>query len=107
MRACRSTSAIPTAHGSAAPTRTQTGCYASTSQKAPTSACTAPRRLQPWQPPSTPGPERRLIGKRLQRRLPSCFHQPTTTLLRRPLEFALHAAGSQQLGHAIGDVALG
>jgi IS30 family transposase len=54
---------------SAVPTRTQTVCYASTSQKAPISACTAPRRLRPWRPPSTHGLERRLIGKHLQRRL--------------------------------------
>ena len=40
---CKSTSAIRTAHGSAAPTRTPTGCCASTSPKALISACTAPR----------------------------------------------------------------
>ena len=37
-RACRCTSAIRTAHGSAAPTRTATGCCASTSRKASTSS---------------------------------------------------------------------
>src|SRR5216684_6573967 len=91
MRACRSTSAILTAHGSAALTRIPTGCYASTSQKAPISACTAPRRLEPWRPLSTPGPERRLIAKRLQRRLTSCFYRSTKTVLRRPFESALNA----------------
>jgi transposase InsO family protein len=73
-------------------TRTPTGCYASTSKKAPISACTAPRRFRPWRPPSTPGPERRSIGKRLQRRLTSCFYRPTKTVLRRPLESAQYAA---------------
>src|SRR4051795_3670798 len=33
-----------------------------------------------------PGPERRLIGEHLPRRLTSCFEQPTETVLRRPLE---------------------
>src|SRR6478736_6752845 len=87
--AYRSTSAILTAHGSAAPTRIQMGCCASTFPKAPTSACTAPRRLQPWQPPSTPVPERRLHGKHLPRHLISCFGRPTNIMLRRPLESAL------------------
>jgi transposase InsO family protein len=39
-------------------------------------------------PPSTPGPARRLIGKRPQRRLTSCFYRPTRTVLQRPLESA-------------------
>src|SRR6266851_5042803 len=92
MRACRSTSAILTAHGSAALTRTPTGCYASISRKAPISACTASRKLQQWPLLSTPGPERRLIGKRLQRRLTGCFYRSTKSVLRRPLESALAAA---------------
>src|SRR6476646_7994947 len=87
--AYRSTSAILTAHGSAAATRIPMGCCASTCPKAPTSACTAPRRLQPWQPPSTPVPERRLHGKHLPRHLISCFGRPTNIMLRRPLESAL------------------
>src|SRR5258705_4198706 len=91
MRACRSTSAILTAHGSAALTRTPTGCYASISRKAPISACTASRKLQQWPLLSTPGPERRLIGKRLQRRLTGCFYRSTKSVLRRPLESALAA----------------
>jgi IS30 family transposase len=37
--------------------------------KAPISACIAPTTLRPWRPPSTQGPERRLLGKRRQRRL--------------------------------------
>ena len=28
--------------------------------------------LRPWRPPSTQGPERRLLGKRRQRRLTNC-----------------------------------
>src|SRR3954454_21916824 len=36
-----------------------------------------------------PGPERRLIGEHLQRRLTSCFEQPTETVLPRPLESTL------------------
>src|SRR6476646_1466296 len=94
--AYRSTSAILTAHGSAAATRTPMGCCASTFPKAPTSACTAPRRLQPWQPPSTPVPERRLHGKHLPRRLISCFGRPTNIMLRRPLESAAVMNGSPQ-----------
>src|SRR3954451_7959105 len=90
--AYRSTSATLTAHGSAAPMRTPMGCCASTFPKAPTSACTAPRRLQPWRPPSTPAPERRLGGKHPQKRLTSCFNQTTKTVLRRPLESAQYAA---------------
>src|SRR5215469_8666254 len=41
-------------------------------QKAPISACIAPTTLRPWRPPSTQGPERRLLGKRRQRRLTNC-----------------------------------
>src|SRR5713101_3645545 len=92
MRACRSTSAILTAHGSAALTRTPTGCYASISRKAPISACTASRKLQQWPLLSTPSPERRSIGKRLQRRLTSCFYRSTKTVLRRPFESAQYAS---------------
>src|SRR6476659_1060435 len=100
--AYRSTSAILTAHGSAAPTRIPMGCCASTCPKAPTSACTAPRRLQPWQPPSTPVPERRLHGKHLPRHLISCFGRPTNIMLRRPLESAKPAAavGRDRIGRA-------
>src|SRR6478735_9649673 len=86
--AYRSTSAILTAHGSAAATRTPMGCCASTSRKAPISAHTAPRRLQPWRPPSTPDRERRLPGKHQPRRLNSYFGQRTNIMLRRPLESA-------------------
>jgi hypothetical protein len=48
----------------------------------------APTRLQPWQLPSTPGRERRSIGRHLQKCLTSCFYRPTKMLLRRPLESA-------------------
>src|ERR1700690_3099527 len=91
MRACESISAILTAHGNAAPTRTPTDCCASTSPKGPISACTAPTRLQPWPPPSTRGPERRLIGRHPQRRLTGFSYQPTKIVLRRPFESALQA----------------
>src|SRR5438874_643897 len=48
----------------------------------------APTKLQPWPPPSTRGPERRLIGRRPQRRLTSFSYQPTKTALRQPHESA-------------------
>src|SRR4051795_12603748 len=64
------------------------GCCASISRKAPISARTVPKRLRPWRPPSTPGPERRLLGKHPQKHLTSCFNQTTKTVLRRPLESA-------------------
>src|SRR3954451_21772678 len=68
------------------------GCCASTSRKAPISARAVPTRLRPWRPPSTPGPERRLLGKHPQRRLTSCFNQTTKTALRRPLESAQYTS---------------
>src|SRR5258708_20566004 len=86
MQACGSISAILTAHGNAAPTRTLTDCCASTSPKGPISAFTAPTKLQPWPPPSTRGHERHLIGRRPQKRLTSFSYQPTHTALRRPLD---------------------
>src|SRR4029077_12246014 len=92
MRACGSISAILTAHGNAAPTRTLTDCCASTSPKGPISACTAPTRLQPWPPPSTRGPERRLIGSDRPRRLAGFSYQPTKIVLRRPLESAQYVS---------------
>src|SRR5215471_12041499 len=76
MLASRSISAILTAHGSAAPTRTPTDCCASIFQKAPISAGIAPMTLRPWRPPSTQVPERRLLGKRRQRRLTNCLYRP-------------------------------
>jgi IS30 family transposase len=65
------TSAIHIAHGSVAPTRTPTGCCASTFRKALISARTAPRNSSPWRPPSMPGRERRWVGKRPPKRLTS------------------------------------
>ena len=41
----------PHSPGNAAPTRTLMDCCASTSPKAPISACTTPTRLPPWRPP--------------------------------------------------------
>src|SRR5271170_1970117 len=92
MRACRFTSVIRKARGSAAPTRTPTDCCDSTSRKAPTSACIAPRRSSPWPRPSMPGPERRSTGKRPQRRLTSGFLRPTNTVLRRSFESAQYCS---------------
>src|SRR3954469_20675971 len=86
MLVFRSTSAIPTAPGSATRTRTPTGCCASTSQRAPTSARTARTTLQPWRLPSTAGLARPLAGKHLPRRLTGSSDQPKRAMLRRPLE---------------------
>src|SRR4051794_6040199 len=78
------------------------GCCASTSRKAPISARTVPKRLRPWRPPSTPGPERRLLGKHPQKRLTSCFNQTTKPVLRRPFEPALAPlVGIKNLGFTI------
>ena len=54
-----STSATRTARGSAAPTRTPTGCCASTSPRAPTSASTRAMTSTPSPPRSTAAPARR------------------------------------------------
>src|SRR4051812_11255280 len=43
-----------------------------------------------------PGPERRLIGEHLQRRLTSCFEQPTETVLPRPLESTVYASVAER-----------
>src|ERR1700690_904447 len=104
MRACESISAILTAHGNGAPTRTLTDCCASISPKGPISACTAPTRLQPWPPPSTRGPERRLIGRHPQRRLTGFSYQPTKIVLRRPLESAGHAIDEMLLLRVAADI---
>src|SRR5215204_1139159 len=99
MHACgstlvfRSTSATLTAPGSAARTRTPTGCCASTFRRAPTSACTAPRTLRPWRSPSTPGRERPLAGEHLPRLWTSSSDPVTQAVLRRPLESAQYASG--------------
>ena len=68
----------PAAPGSGAPTRTPTGCCASTSRSGPTSRSTARPTSTPWRLASTPGPARRWSTRR--RRL--CWPQS----LRRPLE---------------------
>src|SRR5580693_4633583 len=103
-RACESISAILTAHGNAAPTRTLTDCCASTSPKGPISACTAPTRLQPWPSPSTRGPERRLIGRHPQRRLTGFSYQPTKIVLRRPLESAFDLLVGQRRRRPVADL---
>src|SRR4051812_39249326 len=85
MLVFRSTSAIPTAPGSAARTRTPTGCCGSTFQRAPTSACTAPRTLHPWLRPSMSGHAKPWAGEHRPSPLTSCRDR-RTQLLRRPLE---------------------
>ena len=61
-RSRRSTSATRRARGSAAPTRTPTGCCASISPRAPTSPATAPTTSPPSPPRSTAGRARRSAG---------------------------------------------
>src|SRR3954447_6096828 len=92
MPACRSTSAIRTAHGNAPPTRTPTGCCASTSRKVPTSPLTKPRISLPWRPPSMHDPAKPSIGKLRPRRLTYCSRSTTNNQLRRPLDPAQHAS---------------
>ena len=58
----QSTSATRTAPGSAAPTRTPTGCCASTSPRAPTSPATAPTTWPPSPTSSTAARARRSAG---------------------------------------------
>src|SRR3954464_3855868 len=82
----RSTSAIPTAPGSAARTRTPMGCCVSTFQRALISACTAPRTLPPWRSPSPAGPERPWAGEHRPRLWTSSSDQLIQAVLRRPLE---------------------
>ena len=60
--ACRCTSATRRAHGSAAPTRTPTGCCASTSREAPIFTVTAPRTSRRSPRHSTAGHERHSAG---------------------------------------------
>src|SRR4051812_18194082 len=88
----RSTSVTLTAPGSAARTRTPTGCCASTFPREPTSACMMPIPWQPSRSPSTPGPAKLLAGKRLPRPWTNSS-EPSIKgsrqrLLRRPLESA-------------------
>ena len=52
-------------------------------------ASTISRERGATPPPSTRGPERRLIGRHPQRLLTSFSYQPTKIVLRRPLESAL------------------
>src|SRR3954463_14840089 len=90
--ACKSTSAIRTAHGNAPPTRTPTGCCASTSRKVPTSALMGPRISPPWRPPLMHDPAKPSIGKLRPRRLTYCSRSTTNNQLRRPLDSAQYAA---------------
>src|SRR4051794_36081314 len=66
--------------------RTPMGCCASTFQRAPTSARTAPKTLRPWRSPSTAGRERPLAGGHRPRLWTSSFDRVTEAVLRRPLE---------------------
>src|SRR4051812_22109470 len=65
------------------------GCCASTFQRAPTSARTAPKTLRPWRSPSTAGRERPLAGGHRPRLWTSSFDRVTEAVLRRPLESTL------------------
>src|SRR5215213_7256152 len=94
--ACKSTSAIPTAPGSAARMRTPTGCCVSTFRRAPTSACTAPTTSRPWRLLSTAGRERPLAGKHRPRLWTSSSDPVTQAVLRRPLESTQYASGPYQ-----------
>ena len=88
---CRCTSAIHTAHGSAARTRTPTGCCGSTSPKGTDLARTARMTSRPWLRRSTQGRARRSAGERQPKLLMRCCDQ-RRQVLRRPLESALDAA---------------
>src|SRR5215204_975111 len=72
--------------------RTPTGCCASTSRRAPTSACTAPTTLQPWRLLSTAGLARRSAGEHLPRRVTGSYDQPKQAMLRRLLESAQYCS---------------
>src|SRR5688572_14562097 len=81
-----STSATPTAPGNAAPTRTPTACYASTSRKAPTCHGSPKPTSTPSPTNSTDAPAKPSTG-----RLPP---RNSTSSLHPPLETALTPSGS-------------
>ncbi len=76
--ASRSTSPTRRAPGSAARTRTPTGCSASTSRKAPTSRAGAPRRSKPSLPRSTADPARPSAGGHPPKPSTNTYAQPTS-----------------------------
>ena len=71
----RSTSATRTVHGSAARTRTPTGCCASVSQRERTSARTVRTTSRRWPPRSTADRARRSAGRRPPRPSTPCCNQ--------------------------------
>src|SRR4051794_36157190 len=90
-----STSAILTAPGSAARTRTPMACCASTFQREPISACMMPMSLRPSRSPSMRDPARPLAGKRPPRLWTNSsepsIQRSRQRVLRRPLESAQYA----------------
>src|SRR5580765_2654989 len=90
--ASRSTSATRRAPGSAAPTRTPTGCYGSTSRGEPTSRDTAPTTSPPSPSLSTADPERHSAGELPRKCSMNIYSQVNKPLLRRPVEPGLRAA---------------
>jgi hypothetical protein len=83
----------PHARGSAARTRTPTGCCASTSPRAPTSASTVLTTSPPSLLPSTADPARPSTGKHPPKPSTSyCQTRQQQAVLRRPLEPKQHPA---------------
>ena len=95
-RAAASSSAIRTARGSAAPTRTPTDCCASTSRRAPISAHTAPTTWRPSRRRSTRGPERPSAGAHLPKPSTRSCYTYKVPALRRPVESAQYASGAHR-----------
>ena len=86
-----STSAIRTAPGSAAPTRTPTACCASTSPRAPTWPAGALMSSAPSPPRSTAGHAKHSAGKHPPRPSTTSYSHSNKPVLRRPVESALGA----------------
>ena len=82
----RSTSPTRTAPGSAARTRTPTGCCASTSPRAPTSRAGPPRTSKPSPPRSTTDPARPSAGRHPPKPSTSTYCRSNKPVLRRPVE---------------------
>src|SRR5512144_2410710 len=92
---CRSTSVTRTAPGSAAATRTPTGCCAGAFRRAPTSPATAATTSTPSPPLSTDAPARPSTGRHPPRLSPSyCPTRRIAQVLRRPLEPAQYTSAA-------------
>ena len=81
-----STSPTPTAHGSAARTRTPMACCGSTSPRAPTSPAGAPRTLKPSPTRSTTDPARPSAGRHQPKPSTSNYCHSNKPVLRPPVE---------------------